>query len=126
MNGTAHAAVPFLYLVTMKKLEDSSQLDDIISADGMTLFYLSRPDCGVCTAIKPKVQSLLEEFPQMDAYDIDLDEMPILAGRFEVFTIPAVLVYAQKREFIREARYFSIEELGRKIERYYELLFSPA
>ncbi|MFO8065416.1 MAG: thioredoxin family protein [Spirochaetota bacterium] len=110
----------------MKELEHASQIDDILNAGGMSLLYLSRPDCGVCTAIKPKVRALLEDFPRMSAYDINLDEMPTLAGRFEVFTIPAVLVYAQGRECIREARYFGIEELARQIDRYYELLFSPA
>lgn len=128
--GTAHAAVPFFYLlimnIPMKQLEHASQVDEILRGDGMSLLYLSRPDCGVCSAVKPKIRAMLEEFPRITAYDIDLDRMPALAGRFEVFTIPAVLVYAQGREFIREARYFSVEELGRRIARYYELMFSSA
>jgi thiol-disulfide isomerase/thioredoxin len=110
----------------MHIIEDASQVDDILSSEGMKLLYLSRPDCGVCTALKPRVAAMLEDFPRIEAYDIDLDRFPILAGRFEVFTIPAVLVYADGREFIREARYFSVEELAGRIHRYYELLFSPA
>jgi thiol-disulfide isomerase/thioredoxin len=110
----------------MKKLEAASQMDEILSDEGLKLLYLSRPDCGVCTAMKPKVKAMLAEFPRVEAYDIDLDEFPILAGRFEVFTIPAVLLYANGREFIREARYFSVDDLAARISRYYDLLYSPA
>lgn len=110
----------------MQRIDDASQIDGILASYGLKLFYLSRPDCGVCTAMKPKVTAMLADFPRIDAYDIDLDEHPILAGRFEVFTIPAVLVYAGGREFIREARYFSVDELAGRIGRYYELMYSPA
>lgn len=110
----------------MHVIEDASRMDDILSTEGMKLLYLSRPDCGVCTALKPRVAAMLEDFPRIEAYDIDLDRFPILAGRFEVFTIPAVLVYADGREFIREARYFSVDELAGRIDRYYELMYSPA
>jgi hypothetical protein len=107
-------------------VESTERIDHILSGEGMHLLYLSRPDCGVCTAIKPKVEAMLEEFPRIEAWYIDLDRLPILAGRFEIFTIPAVLVYAEGREFIREARYFSVKELRRRIARYYGLMYSPA
>jgi thioredoxin-like negative regulator of GroEL len=110
----------------MQNITDASQIDAILSDSGMKLFYLSRPDCGVCTAMKPKVRGMLEDFPRIDAYDIDLDELPVLAGRFEVFTIPAVLVYAEGKEFIREARYFSVDQLAGRINRYYELMYAPS
>jgi thiol-disulfide isomerase/thioredoxin len=110
----------------MQQFDDASRIDAILASEGIKLFYLSRTGCGVCTAIKPKVEAMLCEFPRIEAYDIDLDEHPIVAGRFEVFTIPAVLLYAEGREFIREARYFSVEELAGRIRRYYELMYSPA
>jgi len=110
----------------MHRLENASDIDNILACEGMQLLYLSRPDCGVCTALKPRVQAMLEYFPRIEAWDIDLDEHPVLAGRFEVFTIPAVLLYAEGREFIREARYFSVDQLAGRISRYYDLMYSPA
>ncbi len=115
-----------MHINAMHVIEDAAHIEDVLSTEGMKLLYLSRPDCGVCTALKPRVAAMLEDFPRIEAYDIDLDRFPILAGRFEVFTIPAVLVYAGGREFIREARYFSVEELASRINRYYELMYSPA
>ncbi|MFP4373342.1 MAG: thioredoxin family protein [Spirochaetaceae bacterium] len=110
----------------MQVIDDASRVDEVLSTKGMKLLYLSRPDCGVCTALKPRVAGMLEEFPRIEAYEIDLAGLPVLAGRFEVFAVPAVLVYADGREFIREARYFSVTELAGRINRYYELMYSSA
>ena len=116
----------FCIFTRMNSIEAAEQIDHILSGDGMQLLYLSRPDCGVCTALKPTVTAMLEEFPRIEAWDIDLDRFPVLAGRFEVFTIPAVLLYAGGREFVREARHFSVEDLARRIGRYYDLMYSTA
>ena len=45
------------------------------------------------------------------------------AGHLSIFVVPAVLVFFGGRETIREARNFGIQELGAKIDRYYEMLF---
>ena len=106
----------------MKNLSSLKETADLIASNIMTLLYLSRPDCGVCTAIKPKVAELLEKYPRIAAGYIDLDKLPEAAGEFSVFTIPAVLVYAEGKETVREARYISMDELEEKIARPYGFL----
>ncbi len=88
------------------------------------LFYCSTPTCGVCSSIQPKIQKLMrEEFPRMGLYYIDIEALPELRGQLSVYSVPAVLGYFQGKELIREARNFSIIELGNKIDRYYGMLF---
>ena len=90
----------------------------------MVLFYLSRPSCGVCSAIKPKVLSLLEAFPEIRSYHVNLDEVPEAAGQLSVLTIPAILAYTGGKEIVREARYISMDDLRAKIERPYSFVFN--
>ncbi len=107
----------------METLETLAGAQDLIAHEKMLLLYLSRPDCGVCTAIKPKVEEMLSRYPKIRSGYIDLDQLPAAAGEFSVFTIPAVLVYTDGKESVREARYISMEPLEEKIRRPYELLF---
>ena len=88
----------------------------------MVCMYFSRPDCGVCDALRPRVEALLEEYPGVDSWFVDLEQHPTAAGHYTVFTIPAVILFVQGKETVRFARHFSIDQLEEKIARYYELL----
>lgn len=108
----------------MKTISNLDSAENLIKNGTMTLLYISRPDCGVCTAIRPKVEEMLERYPEIESGYIDLDQVTEAAGRFMVFTIPAIIVYAEAKEVVREARYISIDELEEKIARPYGFLFS--
>jgi thioredoxin-like negative regulator of GroEL len=88
----------------------------------MVCVYFSQPDCGVCNALRPRVEALLEEYPGVDSWFVDLEQHPEAAGHYTVFTIPAVILFVQGKETVRFARYFSIDQLDEKLARYYELL----
>lgn len=90
---------------------------------GLGLLYISRPTCGVCTALKPKVEALSRDYPELRMRYVNLDDIPAAAGHFSVFTIPAILVYAEGKEAIREARYVSMDSLETAIARYYGMMF---
>ena len=108
----------------MQKVKRLLEIQEISEQEGMSLFYFSRPACGVCSAIKPKVMTMLEEFPEIPAYYVNLDEIPEAAGQLSIFTIPAVLVYADGKETVREARYISISEMREKVRRPYDFLYN--
>lgn len=105
---------------TINSLEDIQNKSDLA---GMSLFYFSRPACGVCTAIKPKVLTMLEEFPEIPSYYVNLDDVPEAAGQLSLFTIPAILIYADGKEVVREARYISIPDLADKVRRPYGFIY---
>ena len=102
----------------METIGDFERMRELMRKEDLALFYLSRPGCGVCAALKPKILSLLDsEFPEIPFYDVNLDEVPEAGGQLSIFTIPAVLVFSGGREWIREARYMAIDELTEKIRR---------
>jgi thiol-disulfide isomerase/thioredoxin len=96
--------------------------DNLTTTNQVVLLYFSLPDCGVCHAVRPKVEALLAERPDVGAYFIDLSLVPEATGRFEVFAAPTILMFINGRETIRESRYFSMDELEAKIDRYRSLL----
>ncbi len=108
----------------MKNIESISEIDKFIKSGNFRLLYLSRPACGVCKALIPKVEELVKKFSGMEAVYVDLDNIPEAAGKFSIFTIPGILVFIQGKETIRKARYVSMDELHDEIERYYNLLNS--
>jgi len=108
----------------MKTISSISDAKKHISSGDMQLLYISRPGCNVCKSLLPKVEVMLKGFREINGGYINLDILPELPGLFSVFTIPAVLLYIRGKEAIREARYISLEDLRRRIERYCSLLFS--
>ncbi len=108
----------------MQPLGSRAELQGLVASEKALLVYVSTPSCGVCASMKPKVLALAREhFPRMAVRYLDAAAVPEAAGQLSVFAVPAVLVFFEGRETVREARNFGIAELGAKIDRYYSMLF---
>ncbi|WP_199721313.1 thioredoxin family protein [Neisseria weixii] len=92
-----------------------AQALEIIATAPQALLYLSGTDCGVCHVMKPRVQALAEKH-KLTALEIDLTEQTKAASAFEILTIPAVLLYANGKEYHRQARFIDLQALGKQIE----------
>ena len=73
--------------------------------------------------MKPKIDNIVRKYDKIEHIKIDIEKNLKLAREYNIFTMPAVLLYIEGKEVIREARYLSIYELENKISRYYSLLF---
>lgn len=108
----------------MKSVESLAEIQEHITTEPFVLAYLSRPDCGVCVSLKPKVIEIAQAFPEATAYYVDLDAIPEAAGEYSIFTIPGILVFIDGKESIREARYVSVDQLVDRMERLHALRFA--
>lgn len=93
------------------------EIRTFIASNPLTFLYISRADCGVCHAVKPQVQKMLEEFPEIQPVQVSADDVPEVAGEFTVFTVPALLLFAEGKEMVREARFVMMDDLHDKFER---------
>jgi thioredoxin-like negative regulator of GroEL len=109
---------------TMTDVTSLEHLKQVITDQPFVVAYFSRPDCGVCTALKPKVTEIVANLPEANAYYVNLDEMPDAAGEYSIFTIPGIVLFVDGRETIREARYVSADDLESKMHRLHSLRFS--
>ena len=88
------------------------------------LLYFKNDHCAPCVALRPKVRELVERhFPRMEMLVIDTLAQPELAGEFQVFANPTLLVFFEGKEYIRKSKYVSLPELEQEIGRLYNLVF---
>lgn len=105
------------------RIETQEGANALVAAHAMTLLYFGSQTCGVCRDMLPKVEKLLANYPNIKGAYIEADQVPELAAAFSVFTLPALLIYAEGKEVIREARHISLLDVTERVDRYYDLLF---
>lgn len=97
----------------------------IIEDNDGVLIYFSHEKCNVCNVLKPKIFELLNEyFPKIKMYYTDTKNHPEIAAQNSIFTVPTIVIYFDKKEFIRKSRNIGIEELRKELERQYNLFLS--
>lgn len=105
----------------MKIIDSNEALEKLLKDNEMVLVYFGSENCGVCNAMKPKVEKILESYPQISSVQVDVEKSLKVSAAYSIFTIPGILVFIEGKEAIREARYISIIDLELKISRYYKL-----
>lgn len=85
--------------------------------------FFSLESCTVCISIIKQVERLAEKYPEAEFVYIDLEKHEDAKGYFSIFTVPVLLVYSDQKELIREVRFFHFEEIEKKLDKYYNLIF---
>ncbi len=99
-------------------------LKKLITQETAVAVYFSSPHCGVCEALRPKVEALfIEKIPAVRFIHIKIDKLLGISGEFGVFAAPTLLVFFEGKEFLRKVRLMGIQELQDKIERPYKMIF---
>lgn len=105
-------------------IQSTAQLQELISNNRGVLVYFYNDNCAPCINLRPKVQAMVnEDFPLLQLEFVDSIKYPELPALFGVFSSPALLVFFEGKEFIRESKYVSMEALREDIERYYTMVF---
>lgn len=105
----------------MKMLNSIEEINSFIKENRFALLYFSSKSCSVCVGLLPKIEELIKDYPLIKVGKIDVEKVPEVAGRFNIFTLPCISVLVDEKEAIREARFISISQLKDKIERYYNM-----
>lgn len=97
-------------------------LDDVIREKPMMVLEVGNDFCSACPAINHKLAAQLASDTRIGLYYISLNAEPALAAALQIFSAPAVLVYVEGQLTIKEAGYFSLEDIFSRIHRYLALL----
>lgn len=97
-------------------------LDDVVREKPMVVLEVGNDFCSACPAINHKLAAQLENDARIGLYYISLNTEPALAAELQIFSAPAVLVYVEGQLTIKEAGYFSLEDIFSRIHRYLLLL----
>ena len=87
----------------------------------MKMLYFTAPGCGVCHALKPKVQDMVQrEFPQIDFREVKVDEEPHISGQHLVFTVPAIIVLENDKEALRMVGNMGLAQLRSRLDKLFQ------
>lgn len=88
------------------------------------LVYFTSPQCVACKSLRPKVEQMAKlHFPEMKYLLVDASQSPSMTSEASVYSAPTLIVYFEGKEYIRESKYISVEQLKEKIGRYYNMMF---
>jgi len=99
-----------------------TEIREWINDNRLTMLVFTTPDCGVCNALKPKIEQLAERYESLQVRYVDLEATPEISGQYGVFAVPVYILSVQGREAIRFARYFGMDEMEDAVERHSALL----
>lgn len=109
----------------MRNFQQLTSIDAIngfIQNNQLSFIYISHPNCSVCHALLPQVQTLMEKYPEIRLGHVDAEEVEAVAGRFSVFTVPVLLLFVDGKEYIREARIVHMDQFDEKLNKIYKNL----
>ena len=76
----------------MEKLT-SENFDEKINSEKITLVDFSASWCMPCRMFKPIVEELAENMPEINVYNVDIDEAEDIAKRYRIFSVPTLLIF---------------------------------
>jgi hypothetical protein len=73
----------------MDQLQSLEELTELLDGGHTLALLFSRPSCGACRTVKPRLAPLLRRFT---AREVDLDTFPKLGRRYQVNSLPTLVV----------------------------------
>ncbi len=107
-----------------KELNQLSQIQHAIANDEALIAYFYSDHCAPCISLRPKVKEMVEtDYPKMNLYFINSEKYREIAAEFGIFANPTLLVFFDRKEYMRKSKYVSISEMKQGIQRLYDMMF---
>lgn len=77
---------------------DASFQADVLEADGPVLVDFWAPWCGPCRVVHPILEEIAAERDELTVYSLNVDDNQQTAGRYEVLSIPTMILFKDGAE----------------------------
>ncbi len=77
----------------MKEITTEQQFNEIIGTEKPVIVKFFAGWCPDCTRMNMFIDPIIEEYNQYDWYEINRDEFPELAEKYQVMGIPSLLIF---------------------------------
>ncbi len=106
-------------------MQTIQNVENTIKESLAVMVYFSAPACNVCHVLKPKlIEALEKNFKEFKVESVNISTEEDIAPHFGVFTVPAILIFLEGKEFFRKSRNMSVNEVVREIKRPYDIMTS--
>lgn len=95
-------------------------IEQFIQSNQLAFIYVSRENCSVCYGLLPQVKEMFTKYPKVKTALVDADKVPAFTGQYTVFSVPALLLFVNGKEFLREAQIVPMQPFEEKVSRIYE------
>lgn len=97
----------------MKKISTTEQFNELIQSDKEIIVKFFADWCPDCTRMNMFIGDILEEYNQNDWYELNRDELPELADKYQVMGIPSLLIFknGEKKAHLHSANAKQPEEV---------------
>jgi thioredoxin 1 len=96
--------------------------DQTLAAHPVVVAYFSTPACSACRVLRPKVEATVRKHPGCAFIYVDCAAQPEIAGRWTVFAVPTIMLFAEGRELRRFGRTLALQDLEDALARVLSLL----
>lgn len=101
------------------------KLNLLVEIEPALLIYFYSDNCAPCLSLRPKVVELIRElYPELKLVFVNAENQPEIAGSFNVFSFPTLILYFARKEHNRSSKYVAIPQLSEIIKRPYTMLFN--
>ncbi|NTW71741.1 MAG: thioredoxin family protein [Eubacteriaceae bacterium] len=100
----------------MREYTTFTDIRDAANNNQIFVLLVKSKNCGVCEAIYERLLSLTEKYGQVVFGFCMSEKVPEFTGQNLIFTVPAVLVFADGKEVERQARFIDFKSLEEAIQ----------
>lgn len=105
----------------MRIIDNEKDFKDFCGEIGIRLVYLSTNTCCACNVLKPKIEELIKKYENAKMVEVEADKSIDIVAQLSIFMFPAIILYIDGKEILREAKYISVVELEKVMDRYFKL-----
>lgn len=77
----------------MKKITTEAQFNELIQSDKEIIVKFYADWCPDCTRMNMFIRDILEAYQENDWYELNKDDLPELADKYQVMGIPSLLIF---------------------------------
>ena len=105
----------------MRIIHNEEEFKKFTLEKGIRLVYLSTNSCFACAVLKPKIKELINKYPNGKIIEVKAEENLNVVSQLSIFIFPAIILYIDGKEILREAKYISVVKLEEIMDRYFSL-----